>query len=182
MIFWQIFLVFFELGLVAFGGSAPQLPLLQSIVVDQNHWISSAQFLQAFVISQVVPGPNMSIGTVIGYWTAGLGGWIAAFAGIYLAPLLIMRVASYFFERHKNFAVVKRVELAFRPVVVGLFATTVVKIFLEQACGYEFLALLLAIPVLWLYINKKISSITAVFLSGAVWWILLQLATITPNQ
>ena len=150
------------------------LPVLQSMVVDQHHWITSAQFFQAFVIGQIVPGPNMAMGTVIGYWTAGFGGWAAAFAGIYGGPLIIMRIASYFYEKHKGIGVLKRIELSLRPLIFGLFAYTAVTIFLEQARGYELLALLIGAPVTWLYVKKKISSMTAIFATGIVWWILLK--------
>jgi chromate transporter len=170
MIYLQIFWVFFQTGFIAFGGVMGVLPVLQFMVVDQNHWLTAEQFIQAFVIGQFVPGPNSAMSAVVGYWSAGIGGWVAAIIGIYLGPLIIMRLASWFYEKHKSSRLLKRVELSLRPLVIGLISATVLKIFLEQSSGNILIAVLFPVPIIWLYWKKKLSAITVMFASGVVWW------------
>ena len=86
----QIFLVFFKIGFLSFGGVFGVLPELERMVVAEHHWISSEQFVHAYVIGQFLPGPNMAMCPVIGYWVHGLPGFFAAFLGIYTPPCLMM--------------------------------------------------------------------------------------------
>ena len=53
-------------------------------------FITPEGFVQAFVLGQVVPGPNMAMCPVIGWHVAGLAGAVVAFVGIYSGPVAIM--------------------------------------------------------------------------------------------
>ncbi|NUM89597.1 MAG: chromate transporter, partial [Bdellovibrionales bacterium] len=57
----DIFLVFFRLSLLSFGGVFGVLPELERMVVVEQGWLTSEKFLQAYVVGQFVPGPNMAM-------------------------------------------------------------------------------------------------------------------------
>lgn len=45
-IYLQLFLSFLQIGLFSFGGGYAAMPLIQSQVVDQHHWLSIAEFTE----------------------------------------------------------------------------------------------------------------------------------------
>lgn len=68
-------------SLLAIGGANSTIPEMHRLAVDVHHWMSDAQFSDMFAISQLSPGPNVLIVTLIGYHVAGiLGAGIATLA------------------------------------------------------------------------------------------------------
>ncbi len=56
----------------------PRFPEMHRIAVDVQHWMTDKQFADVFAISQLTPGPNVLIVTLIGYAVAGVAGALAA--------------------------------------------------------------------------------------------------------
>lgn len=74
------------------------ISLIQTEVVTDHAWISSAQFADIIAISQVTPGPiAINSATYIGY-TATDSVWGSALAtfGVCAPSLIIMLIASRF--------------------------------------------------------------------------------------
>jgi chromate transporter len=69
----RLFWMFFKVSLVAFGGVFGVLPELQRGIAE-NGWMTPAQFVQAYAVSQFVPGPNMAMTAVVGYAVDGVPG------------------------------------------------------------------------------------------------------------
>lgn len=61
------------IALLAFGGANAVLPEMHRQAVELRGWVTEQQFADMFAISQVVPGPNVMIVTLIGQ-LAGLFG------------------------------------------------------------------------------------------------------------
>ena len=57
MIYLQLFVSFFKVGLFAFGGGYAALPLIQEQVISENAWLSMNEFTHLVTISQMTPGP-----------------------------------------------------------------------------------------------------------------------------
>lgn len=57
MIYFNLFYVFFKVGLFSFGGGYAILPLMQKEVVDINRWINFREFMELVAVSQITPGP-----------------------------------------------------------------------------------------------------------------------------
>ena len=75
MIYVQLFLTFFLIGLFTFGGGAAMLSLIQTQVVTKYAWLTEAQFTDIVAISQCTPGPiGINCATYTGYEVAGIAG------------------------------------------------------------------------------------------------------------
>lgn len=69
------------MSLLAIGGANSTIPEMHRVAVEVQHWMTDAQFADMFAISQLSPGPNVLIVTLIGFHVAGVvGALIATFA------------------------------------------------------------------------------------------------------
>ena len=64
---WTLIWTFGLMSLFAVGGANSAIPEMHRIAVDVNHWMDDKQFADIFAISQLSPGPNVLIVTLIGY-------------------------------------------------------------------------------------------------------------------
>jgi len=99
----QVFIKFFALGWVSFGGPAAHIGYFRKCFVEQENWLSDKQYSQYVALSQFLPGPGSSqVGFSIGYQRAGLLGGIAAFLGFTLPSVILMVIiatlSGYFIE------------------------------------------------------------------------------------
>ncbi|MGZ3446083.1 MAG: chromate transporter [Myxococcaceae bacterium] len=163
-----LFWIFFRLGLVSFGSVFAVLPELQRALVDQG-WITPEGFVQAFVLGQVVPGPAMAMCTVIGWRVAGVAGALFAFVGIYSGPVAIMAAAYAVYHRGRAVTWVRRLELAVRPVVLGLLAASAVSLLWTTAGTHHLLALAVAVVVGALAMTGRLGPLALIFLGGLAW-------------
>lgn len=86
---WQLFRVFFVLGITSFGGGVVAY-LRQALVVEQR-WMDDDTFLSGLELSQTLPGlnaTNMSI--YMGERLRGIPGAIVAFVGMCLPGTVIV--------------------------------------------------------------------------------------------
>lgn len=90
MIYLQLFLSFFKIGLFGFGGGLAILSLIQ-MEVEQYGWMTQQEFVDIVAVSQVTPGPiGINCATYVGYTTAGIWGSVLATFAIVLPSLIIM--------------------------------------------------------------------------------------------
>lgn len=99
----KLFSVFFRIGALTFGGGFSMIPLIQREVVDNHHWLSRREFMDAVAVSQTVPGAvSINIAIFVGYKVARYRGAFIAIAGLAIPSfLIIVAVASlllHFFE------------------------------------------------------------------------------------
>ncbi|MCR5159323.1 MAG: chromate transporter [Prevotella sp.] len=132
MIFLQLFITFFQIGLFGFGGGYGMLSLIQGEVVHHWHWMTTSEFTDIVAISQMTPGPiGINSATYCGYTAihnagmgegmAVLGSCVATFA-LVLPSLILMMLIAKLFIKHMKHPVVQAVFAGLRPAVVGLLA------------------------------------------------------------
>lgn len=87
----QIFLRFFTLGLMSFGGPAAHIGYFRHTFVNELGWLDDKRYASLVALSQFIPGPGSSqVGFAIGYQRGGLVGALAAFAGFTLPSFILM--------------------------------------------------------------------------------------------
>ena len=72
MIYLQLFFEFAKVSIFCVGGGYASMPLIQAAVVDERGWLTLAQFIDIFTISQMTPGPiGINAATFAGMTVAG---------------------------------------------------------------------------------------------------------------
>ena len=110
MIYLELFLVYFQIGLFAFGGGYAAMPLIQNLVVEGKGWLTMAEFADLTTIAEMTPGPiAVNSATFVGQKMAGLPGAIVCTLGCILPSLFIVLTLAYFYTKYRNLETVKRV-------------------------------------------------------------------------
>jgi len=94
-----IFWFFAKAGAVVFGSGLAIVPFLHGGAVQQFHWLSERQFLDAIAVSMITPGPVVITVAFIGYLAAGTLGATAAAAGVFLPVYLFVILPAPYFRR-----------------------------------------------------------------------------------
>lgn len=93
----EIFLYFFKLGCIAFGGPAAHVAMMQRDLVEDKKWMSNEEFLDYLGATNLIPGPNSTEMTMhCGYHRGGpLGLFVAGFSFIFPAATITLLVAIF---------------------------------------------------------------------------------------
>lgn len=132
MIFLELFITFFQIGLFGFGGGYGMLSLIQGEVVHNHGWLTTSEFTDIVAISQMTPGPiGINSATYCGYTAvhnAGFGygmsilGSVTATFALVLPSLILMILIAKVLLKYMNTPAVQSVFSGLRPTVVGLLA------------------------------------------------------------
>jgi chromate transporter len=95
----QIFLYFAKAGLFVFGSGLAVVPFLYGGTVQEHHWITDHQFLDAVAVAMITPGPVVITVAFIGYLVAGVPGAVAAALGIFLPVYLVVVLLAPSYKR-----------------------------------------------------------------------------------
>jgi chromate transporter len=102
-VLWKILAYFAGAGLFVFGSGLAIVPFLYGGVVQQFHWLTERQFIDAVAVSMITPGPVVITVAFIGYLVAGLPGAILAAIGVFLPVYLVtVLLAPHFHRVAKN--------------------------------------------------------------------------------
>ncbi|HEY0910764.1 MAG TPA: chromate transporter [Bradyrhizobium sp.] len=112
------------MSLFAVGGANSAVPEMHRVAVDVHHWLTDKQFADVFAISQLSPGPNVLIVTLIGYAVAGLGGALVATVAMCLPTALLAYGVSRFLGRSSQARWPAMVQAALVPLSIGLMAAS----------------------------------------------------------
>jgi chromate transporter len=120
MVLLKLFIVFSKISLFAFGGAYSFLPLIQSEVVENHHWLNESEFLEVAGITKLFPGAiSIKFATYTGYKIAGIPGAIIANIANLLPPVLFVMLASLLYSRYKDIPFIRA---GFEMVQYAIFA------------------------------------------------------------
>lgn len=137
MVYIQLFITFFKIGLFGFGGGAAMISLIQHDLVDVYHWTTQAEFTNMIAVSQITPGPiGINCATYSGYLATGnaLGAFVATIALILPSYILMMLMAKILLKHHNN-PYVEGAMSGLRPAVVGLIGAAFLLLVTEETFG-----------------------------------------------
>lgn len=136
MIFLELFLTFFMIGMFTIGGGMVIISLIQTQVVSVHGWINESTFTDIVAISQMTPGPiGINCATYTGYEALAengasellciLGSFTATIAVI-LPSFIIVLTLCRLYTRFSSNTIFTSLMSGLRPTVVGLIGAAAI--------------------------------------------------------
>src|SRR5438552_15738949 len=150
-----IFLYFAKAGMFVFGSGLAVVPFLYGGVVQEHHWLTDRQFVDAVAVAMITPGPVVITTGFIGYLVAGFSGAVVAAVGTFLPCYLFTILPAPYFKKHgKRPAIVAFVD-GVTAAAIGAITGAVVLIGQRSIADWVTASLaLVTVGVLWRF--KKI--------------------------
>jgi chromate transporter len=131
---------FLTLSLLAVGGAITTAPDMHRYLVDQQHWLSDAQFTSSIALAQAAPGPNVLFVALLGWNVglnagggvgAGLATWAYALLGVGITLLGIMLpstaltfTVARWAHQNRELRWVRAFKQGMAPIVIALLIAT----------------------------------------------------------
>ncbi|MFM8296751.1 MAG: chromate transporter [Microcystaceae cyanobacterium] len=168
-----VFLFFLKIGSVLYGSGYVLLAFLQRELVENYHWLTSQQLLDAVAIGQFTPGPVFTTATFVGYLLAGNIGAIAGTVGIFLPAFLLVGLVHPWVNRLKQSAWVKGFLAGVNAASLGLMAGVTVTLGQNALVDYLTVGLcLLSGLLLWRF---SLNSAWLILGGAAIGWLTILL-------
>ena len=128
----SLFSHYIMLSLLSIGGAITTAPDMHRFLVEQQHWLTDAQFNASIAIAQAAPGPNVLFVALLG-WNVGLnaGGMLTGLLGVFLvmAGILIPSTvltyaAAQWATRNRDLRTVRAFKQGMAPIVIALLLAT----------------------------------------------------------
>lgn len=124
MIYWQLFSIFFTIGLFTIGGGYAAMPLIERQVVEQHAWLTMPQFADVVAIVGMTPGPiAVNSATFVGIRVGGIVGGIVSALGCVLPSFVIVLILAHLYYRFRNLSVVQGILSGLRPAIIAMLAS-----------------------------------------------------------
>lgn len=135
MIFWELFISFFKVGLLGFGGGLAIVRLIYDSIQPFLD-MSREMFANIVAISQITPGPlAVNTATYVGYEAAGIAGAASATFGVILPAFIIVSIVARMIQRFQSSKVVQGALRAIRPATMGLIGAAIVTLIVPAVAG-----------------------------------------------
>lgn len=178
MIFLELFLTFFKIGLFTFGGGYAMLPLIQAETVAKG-WVSEAEIVNFIAVSESTPGPfAINMATYIGIERAGVLGAVCATLGVVVPSFVVILIVARIFDKFKKNRIVSGCMTGLKPAVIGLIAAAIISVgatvFLPHGFAKDvfqnvaFYISLAIFAVMTVLAFKKVHPILIITLSAAI--------------
>lgn len=138
LVFIELFIRFFVIGICAFGGGLATIPFLTELAEGTSwftgealNWYTIQELSDMIAVSESTPGAiGINMSTYVGYQAAvtefngnafmGFIGGISATMGLVSPSIIVILIISKFLEKFKNAKIVKWVFYGLRAASIGL--------------------------------------------------------------
>jgi chromate transporter len=142
---WSLVWTFGLMSLFAVGGANAAIPEMHRIAVEVNHWMTDRQFADIYAISQLSPGPNVLIVTLIGYAVAGFGGALMATLAMCVPTAALAYYVSRWLRRSTASRWPSIIQTALVPLSIALMAASA--LIVAQTADRNWAAVVLTLAV-----------------------------------
>ncbi len=164
-LFIKIALYFAWAGTFIFGSGLAIIPFLHSGVVEEYHWLTERQFLDAIAIAIATPGPATITVAFIGYLVGGFVGALLAAMGIFLPSYLFVVLLAPFYHRYASKPAVKNFIKGATSAAAGAIAGAALLLSKGSIVDLPTLAIFL-VTLLIITTTQKIPDIFLIIIAG----------------
>ena len=136
----ELFTHFATLSLLGVGGAITTAPEMHRYLVQQQGWLSDAQFTSSIALSQAAPGPNVLFVALLGWnlglnaaggpaagaiaWWTALLGVVVTLTAIMLPSSVLTYTATRWAHQNRELRAVRAFKTGMAPIVIALLIAT----------------------------------------------------------
>ncbi|MDR3610529.1 MAG: chromate efflux transporter [Ignavibacteriaceae bacterium] len=164
----ELFLSFFKIGMLAFGGGFNSIPLIQHETINIHHWLTIAEFRDGIALGQITPGPVLITSTFIGYKVYGFAGAVTATIAIFTPSLILLFLLYNIHTKLVKLPVINVIMKGILAGFIGLLISTTIHFAIESLFDWK-TGLIFALSIigllkfksdpLWIIIGSIIISV-----------------------
>jgi chromate transporter len=164
---------FTKAGAFVFGSGLAIVPFLYGGVVQEHHWLTDKQFLDAVAVAMITPGPVVITVAFIGYLVAGLGGAVAAGIGVFLPVYLFVVIPYPWFDKWSGNPQVKAFVKGVTAAAAGAIAGACFVLGKRAIFDVPTAALAIcALVLLWRFkVPEPVLIVSAGLIGFAIFWL-----------
>jgi chromate transporter len=159
-------LFFLAAGAFTFGSGLAIVPYLHSGLVENHHWITNREFVDAVSMGLISPGPVVIMATFAGYLVDGLVGAIVATVAVFLPVLFYVLVPGRFVRRYEDHPRLKGFVQGATAAATGAIAGAAIVIAGQVISGALSVIIALVALVILLQRVRSVKEPVVVFAAG----------------
>ena len=177
----KLFLTFFKLGALTFGGGYAMVAMMEEECVEKKNFITKEEFLNIVTIAESTPGPlSVNLATYIGHKQLGLLGAFVSTLGVVLPSIFVIYIISVFFENIFEINIIKNAFVGIRIAIGIIIVRSSLNLFCEEYKNTKYKIISITLFVIYFFIvfiteiiNKPISTVYYIFFAFIISIVLL---------
>lgn len=170
----NIFMAFFRVGILGYGGGPSSIPLIKKEVVDRYKWMTDDEFSDVLAIGNALPGPIATkLAGYIGNKVSGIWGLLVALIATVIPTVLIMIFCLGIISTYREKSWVRGMTEAVIPVVAVMLATMTWDFInkSQKSLGWMKAIIIIAVSILALVVIEIPTAIyiTSVLILSLIW-------------
>lgn len=156
-----IYMLFFRMGAVTFGGGYAMLPILRREIVQSRQWMDEETIMDFYALSQGLPGIiAINVSVFIGYRRRKVPGAVAAALGMVSPCIIIISVIAFLLAGFQDNPYVQYALAGISVCVAALILDAVISMWKKGV--KDMFGIILCLVMLALSVFTKISPILLV--------------------
>ena len=147
-------LFFIKAGAFTFGSGLAIVPFLHEGLVEDYHWLTEGQFIDAVAMGLITPGPVVIMATFAGYLVYGIVGAVVATAAVFLPVYVFVVLPGPLFRRYETHPRVRGFVKGATAAAAGAIAGAAIIIGIQTI--NSILAAIIAAVALVLLVQQKV--------------------------
>ena len=161
-----LFVSFFKIGIMTFGGGYAMLPMLERELVDKKKYVTMEEIMDYYAVGQCTPGViAVNVATFIGYKRRGILGGIFATLGVIFPSIVIITLLASVLTMVAGHEIVRH---AFAGISVAVCALIVQAIFKLSKSGIKDLMTVIIAAIAFALSLLGLSPIIIILLAGVI--------------
>lgn len=171
----EVVTLFIKLGVIAFGGPAAHIAMMQREVVKERKWMSQQHFLDLVGATNLIPGPNSTeMALHCGFHRAGWRGLLVSGVSFILPATLITGVLAWIYAEYRTVPQLAAFMYGIKPAVIAIILAAVFQLGRKALKNWQLGVVGFAVMVMSF---AGISEIAAILIGGAGGMLWLRLIT-----
>lgn len=151
---WNLFIAFFRVGILGYGGGPASIPLIQKEVIEKYKWMDNEEFGDLLALGNTLPGPIATkLAGYIGYRVSGIWGMLNAVVATIVPTIILMIILLGSLSSIKGYDWVQGMTAAVIPVVGMMLAVLTWQFIAKSGSGLGWVKTAIMVVILFVLIQ-----------------------------